>query len=323
VTVFVDPACPADDLRQVLYDGDLVVLTRLRAVKALVEHTRRELAELFRPHDPEHAHEHFDKPEMARMLGTWKPEFIHSNGANSLVREIIEEAGFSPETTHYDVPKPRTSFPVGHLTTGIAFAFPWHRDVWYSAPAQQVNWWLPVFPVRQDNAMSFDLQSFGSAVPNNSEAFDYYRNNAARLSTASQVKQEVQVRPGAPDHKPVADLVLLPAPGAVLLFSGAHLHRSVPNTSGRSRFSIDFRTVDANDLKARRGAPLVDVHCTGTAVRDFHNVGDGRAFDEETVTSLFGPPPAGAMLVFGASGARRSAGAAGSADAEGPVHQPA
>ena len=49
---------------------------------------------------------------------------------------------------------------MGHLTTGIAYAFPWHRDVWYSAPPQQINWWLPVFAVREDNAMRFDLESF-------------------------------------------------------------------------------------------------------------------------------------------------------------------
>lgn len=56
-----------------------------------------------------------------------------------------------------------------------------------------------------------------------------------------------------------------------------------------------------------RGAPLVDVECTGTAVRDFHNVADGSAFDEDLVTRLFGAPPADAMLVFGAADAERSA----------------
>ena len=52
----------------------------------------------------------------------------------------------------------------------------------------------------------------------------------------------------------------------------------------------------------------MDVHCTGTAIRDFHNVADGGAFDERTVTELFGPPPTDAMLVFGTEEAQRSAG---------------
>ena len=307
MSVFVDLDVPADALRQTLYDGNLIILTRLKAVSEFVDYTRGQLAELFKPYDPEHAYEHFDPPEMAKILGSWKPAFIHAEKSKRLVCDIITEAGFPAEQTHFDVPKPRTSFPMGHLTTGVAFAFPWHRDVWYSAPAQQVNWWLPIFAARPDNSMSFDLSSFDQAVPNSSGSFDYYQNNAKRLTTAAQVTKEQQARPGAIAHKPVHDLVVLPAPGAVLLFSGAQLHTSIPNTSGRARYSVDFRTVDARDLLAGRGAPLVDVDCTGTAIRDFHNISDGSAFDEDTVTRLFGAPPPDAMLVFSAAEAERSA----------------
>ena len=108
------------------------------------------------------------------------------------------------------------------------------------------------------------------------------------------------------DHKPGQELVILPAPGEVLLFSGAQLHVSTPNTSGRARYSVDFRTVDVSDLMAGRGAPLADVHCTGTAIRDFLNVGDESSFDEQTVVSLFGAPPPGSFLVFGAPGTKPS-----------------
>jgi hypothetical protein len=307
MTVFIDPDLPADELRQALFTGNLIVLTKLQAVSDFVEYTREQLTQLFAPHDPEHAHEHFDKAEMARILGGWKPRYIHSDVSQKMVCEIITAAGFPAEHTHYDLPKPRTSFPVGHLTSGVAFAFPWHRDAWYSSPAAQVNWWLPVFPAREDNSMSFDLQYFDRAVPNSSGSFDYYQNNVGRLATTKQVSGEVQARPGALDHDPRHELVVLPSPGSVLLFSGAQLHKSIPNTSGRARYSVDFRTVDVRDLTAGRGAPLVDVHCTGTSVRDFHNVADGSAFDEQTVVSIFGAPPPDAMLVFGAAEAEHSA----------------
>ena len=93
--------------------------------------------------------------------------------------------------------------------------------------------------------------------------------------------------------------MILPAPGEVLLFSGNQLHRSTPNTSGRARFSVDFRIVNVPDLLAGRGAPLVDVYCAGTAIRDFVSVADESRFDEDTVVKLFGAPPPDAMLVFG------------------------
>lgn len=298
VALFINPERSSNHLRQMLYEGHLVVLTRLQSVDDLVTHTRDQLADLFRPHHPQDAHEHFDKAEMARMLEIWKPRFIHSETSKALVCRIIREAGLPGESTYYDLPKPRTAFPMGHLTTGIAFAFPWHRDVWYSAPAQQVNWWLPVFPLEADNAMTFDLQNFDRAVPNSSAEFDYYQNNVARLTTARSVTREEQVRPAAEHHRPAVDLTILPAPGEVLLFSGAQLHASIPNTSGRSRFSVDFRTVDLSDVVGGRGAPLVDVRCTGTAIRDFHRVTDGAALDEEFVARHFGAAPVGSMLVF-------------------------
>lgn len=306
MSVYVDPDAPAPHLRRTIYEGHIVVLTKLPSVTRLVAHTRDQLEDLFRPHDPEHVHEHVDTHEMALMLGTWKPSFIHSERTSALVRDIIREAGLSASGTHYDLPKPRTSFPVGYLTTGIAYAFPWHRDTWYSAPIQQINWWLPVFPLREGNAMSFDVGSYTRPVDNNSGRFDYYRNNVARRSTASQVTREEQVRPAATDHSPINELVVLPSPGSVLLFSGAQLHASIPNRSGRARYSVDFRTVDVLDVMEARGAPSVDVACTGTAIRDFRNVADGSTFEEETVVRLFGPPPPGSVLVFDPAVLQRS-----------------
>ena len=303
MTVYIDPDFAPDELRREIFAGSLIVLTRLPAVAELVAHTRAELVQLFAPHEPEHVHESLSPAELAAVLGAWKPAFIHSAEAQRLVTSIITEAGLPLEQTHYDVPKPRTAFPQGSLNTGVGFAFPWHRDVWYAAPAQQINWWLPIWPARPDNAMSFDRRYFGREVPNDSDRFDYYQLNAARNSIAQQVTKEVQARPKAVDHNADDELIVLPPPGGILLFSGAQLHTSIPNTSGRTRYSIDFRTVDARDVADGVGAPVVDAYCTGTAIRDFHNAADGSGFDEGMVRRLFGEPPEGAMLTFEPSAA--------------------
>ena len=73
MNILVVPGMPGDDLRQQLYAGNLVVLTRLQALTEFVEYTREELAGLFRPHDPEHVHEHIDPAEMAKSSSAWKP----------------------------------------------------------------------------------------------------------------------------------------------------------------------------------------------------------------------------------------------------------
>jgi hypothetical protein len=57
-----------------------------------------------------------------------------------------------------------------------------------------------------------------------------------------------------------------------LCFSGAHLHASVPNTSGSTRFSVELRTVTGDDIQARRGAPNVDGEALRVAWRWFTGI---------------------------------------------------
>lgn len=47
--------------------------------------------------------------------------------------------------------------------------------------------------------------------------------------------------------------VVLPA-GGILIFSGAQMHSTTPNSSGKTRFSIDFRTVHIDDTISKGGA---------------------------------------------------------------------
>ncbi|MEM8711572.1 MAG: hypothetical protein AAGG01_11505, partial [Planctomycetota bacterium] len=57
--------------------------------------------------------------------------------------------------------------------------------------------------------------------------------------------------------------------GDELVFAGAHLHRTLPQTSGQTRFSLDFRVIDLEDTRSGRGAPLVDARCRGSAAGDY------------------------------------------------------
>jgi hypothetical protein len=50
---------------------------------------------------------------------------------------------------------------------------------------------------------------------------------------------------------------------------GAHFHQTRKNATGRTRFSLDFRTVDLADHEAGVGAPNVDNRSTGSTVRDY------------------------------------------------------
>jgi hypothetical protein len=68
-----------------------------------------------------------------------------------------------------------------------------------------------------------------------------------------------------------------------MLFSGAQLHTTVPNTSGRTRFSIDFRTVNIRDVEAVAGAANVDSECSGTNLGDFLRATDHATLPPELI----------------------------------------
>jgi ectoine hydroxylase-related dioxygenase (phytanoyl-CoA dioxygenase family) len=63
-------------------------------------------------------------------------------------------------------------------------------------------------------------------------------------------------------------------PGDLLCFSGAHLHASVPNTSGVTRFSLEARTVNVDDVASRRGAPNLDGQAPRIPLDWFHHIED-------------------------------------------------
>jgi hypothetical protein len=94
--------------------------------------------------------------------------------------------------------------------------------------------------------------------------------------------------------------VVCPA-GGILLFSGAQMHSTVPNTSGHTRFSIDFRTVHADDVLACHGAPNIDSDCTGTCMGDYLRGTDLAHFPDEVI-GMYDTPPHNEAEVPAAAG---------------------
>jgi hypothetical protein len=224
--------------------------------------------------------------ELADLLIDFKPKFIHHPESIAHVRRIVEALGADAAQIHADVPKLRTAFPVGGLTTGIAYAFQAHRDTWYAAPRQQVNWWMPVYPVAENNIMEFYPRWFGKEIPNNSGDYNYYVANAwrGRIKDFSGGK-DTRVHPAPNESLTDAEprICVVPPVGGIMLFSGDQLHASIPNTSPKTRYSIDFRTVHVADVRSGSGAPCADVRCVGTALRDFHRLTDRAEFTEDEV----------------------------------------
>lgn len=285
-SVFFDPSFGDEERRRRLYEGQLLVFSPRRSALALCALARQLIEEAFAPLDPLTAQHEMSVERYAEVLGKLKPSFIHHPDSKRYIRELFLELGCDLERTYFDVPRMRSSTSDGYLTTGIAYAWHPHRDTWYSAPHCQVNWWMPIYEIASENAMAFHPRYFGEAVPNDSQRYNYYTwNQTHRGQHVTQyVKEDPRPlpRPTAPIELDPQIRVICPV-GGVILFSGAQLHSSVPNTSGVTRFSIDFRTVDLEDARAQRGAANVDSKCTGTTMRDYLCGKDLSAMPEDVV----------------------------------------
>ena len=149
--------------------------------------------------------------------------------------------------------------------------------------------------------MAIHPQYFSSPIENTSNCYDYYRwNKESRANAAMHIKADTREQPKAvKDVQLDPDLRIVTPPGGMFQFSAAHLHSSLPNQTGKTRFSIDFRTVHIDDVAGKLGAANVDSRCTGTTLRDFLRCSDLSPLPEELVSSYDDqPPPADAMLTF-------------------------
>jgi len=275
-TIHVDAELADDARRAALYRGDLFVYGPGEAALELVRFTRELVEEAFAPLDPRLAQHEMKVEEYVALLSELKPRFIHHPRCKELLPAILAERGCDPDRTYFDVPRLRTSTSHGYLTTGIAYAFHPHRDTWYSAPMCQINWWLPVYEMGGDEGMAFHPGCFHRPVRNGSRHYDYQEwNRTARRVAAQQVGRDTRRQPMPEEPLDLdTDVRLVTRPGGLVVFSGAQLHWSVPNQSGRTRFSIDFRTVHLDDVAARRGAANVDSECTGTPMNDYLRMRD-------------------------------------------------
>jgi hypothetical protein len=298
--IFVDGTMPDDERRRLLYKGALFLYSPSPSVKSLVKFARELIEDAFRPYDPCRAQFELPVEQYAEILAKLKPFFIHHPRSKELVKGILCEYGCDPERTYFDVPRLRSSTSNNYLTTGIAYAFHPHRDTWYSAPPCQLNWWLPVYDITPDNGLAFHPRYFDQPVKNGSRNYNYYEwNRTSRTSAAQHIKTDTRVQPKPEEEVALDPQIRVIAPSAgVTIFSGAQLHSSVPNTSGVTRFSIDFRTVHFDDVNRKGGAINLDSLATGTSLRDFLRVSDLERLPQESVALYDLEPVAGDHLVY-------------------------
>ena len=286
-TIFFNSTDNDDARREHLYNGHLFVFSPTPCAIALCNLARELAIEAFAPLDPRVAQHSLAVEDYVAILAKLKPAFIHHPKSKQFIQGILKESGCDLNKTYFDVPRLRSATSDGYLTSGIAYAFHPHRDTWYSAPQCQINWWLPIYDITSENSMAFHPLYCNQPIKNGSKDYNYARwNLESRKNAAKHIKTDTRKQPHPEEPFELeGEVRLVPKVGGMILFSGAQMHSTVPNTSGYTRFSIDFRTVHLDDAVAKKGAPNIDSACTGTSLGDFLQGSDFSPISESLVAS--------------------------------------
>ena len=254
--MLIDVTAPVEpvNFHNKMYRGDILCFRQLEPMLELVATFREFAAEATAPHTPVALHRSVTHEEAIERLDRYQERSLRDPKILGLWQEVLAAIGLPAVDVAIDrllarVQTPRQVSPGTDLVTAPLGT---HRDTWASNMYEQVNWWAPIYEIDEGRTMEVYPNLFAEPIGNSSADFDIVALREKETDSTSVVPQ-----PNAPlpDGEVLSVLI---EPGDLLAFSGAHVHRSVPNTTDHTRYSFDTRTIWIEDSAAQRGASNVD-----------------------------------------------------------------
>ena len=274
MTLFrTEPQADEAAFRLALYKGEIFRLPANAVTNRLVARVNQ-LLEGELGGNPREAQFRISDAEFFERIGRLRKAIYTELPFHRAVGDVLRSFGFDPGRAALDPIRLRVISHKGFENPAAAPIYYAHRDTWYAHSQAELTWWIPLHDVSEVETFEFYPDWFDKAVPNNSEAFDYdeWTRHGASLRVGWQNPNDGRTHtfPGQTGEFDPGTRVGFDAKcGDVVIFAGAHFHQTRKNATGRTRFSIDFRTVDRSDHEAGVGAPNADNRSTGSAVRDY------------------------------------------------------
>ena len=225
---------------------------------SLARQARRIARYFFAPHEPPVAHRFFARGEFFRRAAAAQKRFETDPAVAAAFASLAAANGWSSRGLARDRLILRIAPPVAEHAGGAMSHTLAHRDLWGVAIPQQINWWMPIWPVAKNRTLGFWPDFFTRPLANDTATWSFAKLQAARKGLPPGEAGDYPAAPRALESPPSPPAPAVFAPGRALLFSCAHLHASIPNTGAFTRFSFETRTVWADDIRRNRAAPNVD-----------------------------------------------------------------
>jgi hypothetical protein len=261
LNLYVNRIVPGEEFRPLIYSGAMILHTKLKSTVEFCAYAQQCMRQVFGDQlDPRLVHTVLPVEEFVQKVSILKAEFTNSMASKEHIRNFLDEVGQDPGEYFFDVPRIRVVPDYDYLHAGVSYAYLPHRDTWYGAPECQINTWMPVFPIDTDQTMMINPYYFDQPVKNDSDEWDlkHWVTNE-RPAAIQNIRNEDRRHPvPLEDVRTDTEFRVAGGIGDMIVFSGSHLHGTVPNRSGRVRYSIDFRVFQSDDLRGSVGAKNQD-----------------------------------------------------------------
>jgi hypothetical protein len=129
------------------------------------------VCELFSPHDPTLAHAILGNTAFFERFAALRQGVPRDPVLLEIGVQALESLGIVRSEYRWDFPRIRAVSSGAHQIEAARPAYGQHRDTWYANPQAQVNHWLPLHEILDEERMGFFPEFFSNPIPNSSGQF--------------------------------------------------------------------------------------------------------------------------------------------------------
>lgn len=262
------------ELRNSIYNGEIYKLDPTNESLQIVEITRRLIKEEFNTEDIRKIYLQMDKDEYFYAIGRLRKKLFKEPILNELLVSLLAKLNFSVDDYKVEPLRLRAICHDGHLNPKAAPIYYPHRDTWYSHPQSLIVFWFPLDNLEANETFEFYPEYFNSPVDNDSKFFNYNEwikdGEEKKIGWQNIDTGSTSLYPTLKDKlEPEEKINFSCKKGEILIFSGSQYHKTIPQSLGTTRYSVDFRLVNISDYEKNIGAPNVDNQSQGSALVDY------------------------------------------------------
>jgi hypothetical protein len=251
-------------LRDNLYTGSLLQIEKKIFCPLIM--SLKQALQTYLVTEPEFAEHKLSPAQHFLQISKLRQELYSSPTWKKNTFEFFQSLKLPLDEYWIDTPRIRAIVTTKNQSPLAKPAYYIHRDTWYGNSQSQINFWIPLCDISRENGFCFYLDYFDKPIKNNSHLFNYEIWKASGGYQSTNINKFFPtIQEELKSHKIYH--VNLPSEG-VLIFSSAHLHATNPNTTDKTRFSIDIRIVHKKDFHDKLGAINVDNFSVGLNIQD-------------------------------------------------------